>query len=445
MQGTSDKFDLRIVNEQNSNGAYLEFNHIIDPSVPVVYHLKSTNIFNNVSPTGSTVTQTCYQGGAGGTCDYTFVRETAYSEATNITTDTINARIYWDTDVSCTKTQDCNLNTFFVYDCGTDSGCAAPTTICTGVEDTTCSGTTDPCYSDVSCTPASVTQMAQNDYLGFRVRILSKQENVYFRYNSSARDSWFNVTEQTVDAGGGNNDPVISWVNNSVVENPIEGSIKTISINFNVTDLDGASDLNDTSAKIYLNKTGEPSRFNASCTPSGNSGNTETYTCAIDMQFYDLSGDWTINASIQDNSHSYAENITETFTYNLLSSIKLNPIFLNFSSTLIKGAILNATNNPLLLNNTGNDNFTTIKIKALDLIGITNNNYYISATNFTASVSDVFGDQLINNTNVTISTATLNRGYNETEQIYVWVNLTKYVIPQEYNTSTLGEWIIYLE
>jgi len=411
--------------------------------VPVVYHLKTTDIFNNITPGSTAASQTCNVGGAGGNCDYTFVRETAYSEATNITTDTITARIYWDTDASCTKTQDCNLNSFFVYNCGGDSGCAAPTTICTGVEDTTCSGSLEPCYSDVSCTPASVTQMAQNDYLGFRVRIHAKQENVYFRYNSSARDSWFNVTEQTADAAPGNNDPVISWVNNSVSENPIEGSIKTIYINFNVTDQDGATDLNDTSAKIYLNKTGEPSRFNTSCTPANNPGNTETYTCAIDMQFYDLSGEWTINASIKDNSDSYAENTTETFTYGTLTAMVLGKSSLNFTNADLGEQNKASDQNPQIIDNTGNQNITQVNVTAFDLI---NSLEIFNATYFTMNATDGsgFGYQLQNNTPVTISNAFIARdigGSDTNGSLYLYVDVPPSGLTAgQYNSYT--NWLI---
>jgi len=422
MEGMHDKFDLKIINEDNNGRAYLEFNHIVDPSTPVVYHLitQATNKFTNVSPTGTTVTQTCYVSGGGGTCDYTFVRSTAYLNTTNITTNTITGRLYWDTD-TCAKTGDCNLNAFYVYHCGTDPGCGSPTTICTGAQDTTCSSSTEPCFSDISCTPSTETKFVQNEYLGFRVTMRSKQKNVYLRYNSSTRDSWFNVTEDPLPP---NNDPEITWINSSVSENPIEAGARTIYIQFNATDQDGVGNLNDNTASIYLNMAGEITRFNNSCTPRGNSGNTETYDCAIDMLYYDKDGQWTINASIRDTL-AYVENTTETFTYGSLTAMVLGKTSMNFTNAKVGQQDVASSQNPQIINNRGNQNITEVNITAFDLIkGVQK----IEATYFTANATEGngYGYQLQNNTMVTIVNSFIPRDINGNDQngtIYLYVDL----------------------
>jgi hypothetical protein len=165
----------------------------------------------------------------------------------------------------------------------------------------------------------------------------------------------------------GNSNPEITWVNSSVSASPIEKQTRTVYIQFNVTDANGVGNLNDASAKIYLNKVGEQQRYNTSCSPLGNSGLTETYNCAINMQYYDSPGAWIINVSIEDNSNAYDENTSFTFTYGTLTAMVVGTSELNFSGVDFGASNVAADQNPINIDNTGNVNITNVNITAFTL------------------------------------------------------------------------------
>ena len=95
---------------------------------------------------------------------------------------------------------------------------------------------------------------------------------------------------------------------------------------------------------------------------AGNPGDTETYTCAIDLQYYDKSGSWTINASIYDNAETYAENLTFTMTYDPLTAMILGKSSLNFTNAAMGEQNKASDENPQVIDNRGNQNITQVNV-----------------------------------------------------------------------------------
>ncbi|MCH8004050.1 MAG: hypothetical protein IH934_05470, partial [Nanoarchaeota archaeon] len=163
---------------------------------------------------------------------------------------------------------------------------------------------------------------------------------------------------------------------------PVSGGTSKILISFNITDADGISDINATKAIVNLTLGSADDgqyRFNIS-DQGAEFGTCANHTepgpgseaariiinCTIEMRYYDnASNKWTINISIEDTDGNVARNNTIEFTVATLSSFTL------LSRGVGEGANLNFTNvqagyndiaakAPLILNNTGNDDFITL-------------------------------------------------------------------------------------
>src|SRR3989344_857280 len=136
-----------------------------------------------------------------------------------------------------------------------------------------------------------------------------------------------NITITSGDA------PVVTYIANISALTLNEGLSNTnVSINFTVTDSDGASNLNDSSATINLTKSGSSSRINSTCLKNLSTGNIANYTCTIAMWWYDSDGVWAINASITDVSNNRASNNSYNFTVNTIKGLKTGPAIMPFGS-----------------------------------------------------------------------------------------------------------------
>ena len=106
------------------------------------------------------------------------------------------------------------------------------------------------------------------------------------------------------------------------------------------------------------------------------------------MWYYDnTSSKWVINISIKDNSNAIGINDSHIFTYNELSAMSLAVAYINFSA-LTLGQTDQPSQTPIILNNTGNDDFEQINITASHLYGTKDSDYYIGVGNFTINYTD---------------------------------------------------------
>lgn len=201
-----------------------------------------------------------------------------------------------------------------------------------------------------------------------------------------------------------NQNPKIDFVQIPPAQDPIEDATKTVFINFTASDPDGTANLNDSTSKLIINstvtKTGVCSLF---ATTSAN----KTYNCSAILNYYDPSGPYTINVTVQDNSAVRAENISTSFTYNELQAIVLDKTVIGFGTVALQQTDAAATDNPLTIDNTGNVNFTSISVRAFDLRNLSVSST-IFAENFSVNLSNFApGYSLANNSPATIPSSRL--------------------------------------
>lgn len=251
----------------------------------------------------------------------------------------------------------------------------------------------------------------------------------------------FGATNSDLDADFTiqNNAPTIPWVEDVASDNPTEASTTTITVIFNATDTDGWLNIDVSTAQASLSKAGETTRSSASCTNQTLGSNTQVFSCNVDMYFYDDDGSWTITATVDDINSATATNDTTTFTYGTLSAMTVDIGAITFGTTLNLGDNDNGANDTTVLTNTGNQDFTTINVKGQDLVGETTPAETVGASNFEAVTSNTAnaGDDLVTNTNVQVTGATLVRGASSTEELWYFLDVpSSGLSAQKYSTTT---------
>ncbi len=251
----------------------------------------------------------------------------------------------------------------------------------------------------------------------------------------------------------GNTAPTVTIVNAISSQNPTESSTKAITFNYTANDVDGSSNINLSSAKAYFQFSGETTRSNTSCiNTSIGVGNNINFTCTISMQYFDKPAAWTINATIKDNSGSYAENSSTTFTYNTLTSMVMSPTALTWTTITASTTNTGSNNDPIIINNTGNDEVVDTNVTAYDLRGETTLTEFIYAANF--SVQNISqgcsGTTMANATSKNITSALLQRGNNslnygnftsgQQNLYFCLTGLPSSLSQQSYSSSAYGSW-----
>jgi len=236
--------------------------------------------------------------------------------------------------------------------------------------------------------------------------------------------------------------PNITAVQSIAPQDPIEFSLKNISFTFTVDDLNGNSTINISSAVVTVNNSGITRQSPAgSCIGVPINTTAQNISCNISMQYYDAPGVWSINVSISDINNDYVQNTTTAFTYNTLYAIALNTNLLDIGS--LNAGTVNKSAGMLVLNNTGNFNYTLVQIKSYDLV---NGSDIIAASNFRINITNVSsGFTLSNNTFVNITGAYLPRGNDSgvgNESMYLYVDVPLGIPAKKYNSAL--EWILSL-
>ena len=204
-----------------------------------------------------------------------------------------------------------------------------------------------------------------------------------------------------------NQNPLNITLNNATgfSVDPITGSTSAILISFNVSDPDGAGQINGTyGGKVIVNLTlGPPGvaqfRTQASCVNGTESPIKVRFNCTINMKYYDNNSNaWVINITVIDSNSGTARNDSEgptphVFTFNSLAAFSLASTApgevanLNFTSLSLGQSNVQAKS-PLLLNNTGNSDFDQINITAAPLIGGTTPSEVILASSFAVNTTN---------------------------------------------------------
>jgi len=252
----------------------------------------------------------------------------------------------------------------------------------------------------------------------------------------------------------GNSVPTTPFVQEISAQDPSIGTTKSITFNYTVTDTDGFANIDNDTAEGYFQKAGESTRSNTSCIPRNASTNSITFTCTIDMWYWDENGAWTINVSIQDINNAYAENSSETFTYNLQTAMAMSPTSLGWPSVGLTDTDIGSNEDPITVNNSGNDINLNINVTALDLKGETTTTQYIYSNNFTVedTTEGCSGTAMVNGTSTNVTSSILQRGnntlnYNNAtsgqEQIFFCLKgVPQGISSQSYSSAALGAWTV---
>jgi len=250
----------------------------------------------------------------------------------------------------------------------------------------------------------------------------------------------------------GNSAPTINWVEAISSQNPFEGGVRNVTFNFVATDADGNANINLNAAKAYFQKTGEPTRTNSSCVKVSASGNNVNFTCTVGMLYFDQSTTWTINTTIKDINNAYGENSSTTFFYNPLDGMVMSPVALTWPAIGVTNTNTGSNNDPITINNTGNDVNLNINITGYDLMGETLNTQFIYANNI--SISNVSegcsGNTMLNATMINDTSSILQRGNNSLnynnatsgqEQLFFCLKgVNPDLTAQSYSSAAYGDW-----
>jgi len=194
--------------------------------------------------------------------------------------------------------------------------------------------------------------------------------------------------------------PQINVSNISFTVNPIAGGNAIVLIFFNVTDSDGASDINASTAIVNFTLGGIDAQYYANdsrgdltgefgtCGNSSDGSTSVTINCTVTIPYFaNQSNLWVVNISVEDISGIKAVNATIIFTYNVVSSLSLPHTFMNFSNATLGTQNVRAFPH-LIINNTGNDDFNRINMTAAALVGTTDNTQNIPVTNFGVNLTN---------------------------------------------------------
>jgi len=232
------------------------------------------------------------------------------------------------------------------------------------------------------------------------------------------------------------------------------GTTTEVTVIFTAEDLNGASDLNSTTASASFSKAGETTRTSTpvtGCTPGIPTGNQITYTCTVTMQYYDENAnDWIITVSVDDLSSATASNSATTFQVNLLRDITITPTSITFA-TVIQGGTDEISAVDTTITNNGNFNAPTdgdVSITGEDLTGVTTPTETIPAANFNAQDATTgtvcsAGTTLVASTATSIPTVTLNNGdgtggNNQRDITYCLTLVPTGISSQDYTANTGG-------
>jgi len=263
--------------------------------------------------------------------------------------------------------------------------------------------------------------------------------------------------EASVNITIGNNPPTIDWVESISPIGPADDTIRSITFNFTATDADGYSNINVSTAESRFQLSGEATRSNLSCVNWSQSGDDVNFTCTIDMWYFDKADTgWNINVTIKDINDAPSENSSTNFSYTKFTGMKISPTSLGWDEVGLAVANEGSNNDPIVINNTGNDEPININVTALNLQGEETTSQYIYAHNFTVenATEGCSGSAttMSNATSLNITSAILYRGNHSLNHLnatsgqeqtyYCLKGVPQDIGPQSYSSAAYGAWTI---
>ena len=254
----------------------------------------------------------------------------------------------------------------------------------------------------------------------------------------------------------GGNAPVITHVYNATMTDVSsqlnEGPSSTdVLINFSVSDAEGYSNLNDSTAYINYTKAGQDTR-SVTCTriTAESSGLLANYTCNVSMWWWDSGGTWDIKAYIEDINDNQVMNDSTDFYVGTFGGFYAAPSSLEWSGGIAPGSTNEqATNNPLVLNNSGNL-VRNIQMNSTNLLGETNSDLGLWAGNFTVDETNacdagpaMVGGEFTAITGSSLPVGNYSDGSSGKENLYVCLETAGAELDaQAYSTKDEGAWTL---
>jgi len=271
---------------------------------------------------------------------------------------------------------------------------------------------------------------------------------------------------------------VINVLNGTMIGTDVDPTISgvtTIQFFVNVSDPDGNADINTSSvnASFIFHDTGfgQTTRTNSSygCISKGSiDSKSLNFSCRVSMYFFDAPGTYTIEVYARDGgSNTNQKNITQLFSYDTLQAVAIQPNSISFPSAAPGAFNVTSSNDPTLLNNTGNANFTAIDINSTDLFGFVVSSESIPAINFSvgnsslgataeecgdAKTRTLYNDTILTaqqfklldgNFTFTRGNHSLNDNHTGQEQFFWCIRqIPEGISSQVYNTSAGNAWTI---
>ena len=241
----------------------------------------------------------------------------------------------------------------------------------------------------------------------------------------------------------------------------------SVVINFTAYHVAGVGMLNHSTARINFTKANEDLRQNITCASvsSKTTGVYINYSCNVTMWWWDASGTWNIAAYVMDNNSNAATNATATFQVGPTTGFEIGPTTLTWAAIGAGDINKTSNNDPLLFNNTGNQNISinTIQINATNLRGEADNTLALWAGNFSVSIftGGAFPNELECNgsaiamsasayTNITGASLikgnySTNTGTTGQEQLYICLKRAgTELITQSYSTANESTWTVLI-
>lgn len=249
----------------------------------------------------------------------------------------------------------------------------------------------------------------------------------------------------------GNSAPTVPLVICSSVTPTAGGGSNTTCI-FNVTDANGINDISMTGH--YVNMTNGTTMINSTiCNNMLNDSaqNTAQFNCTIQVEYFiEPYGLWNITVNATDGTAWGSNSTTDTaltnITVNSLTALSIASPDANITfGSVTPGTNDNAaSNDPVILNNTGNQHITQVNISANNLTGA-DDSEWIWAGNFTANDADAAaGETLAEETFVNVDGIVLSVGVPTASQdsVYLYVDVANGLSQQEFSATMSGrDWV----
>ena len=275
-------------------------------------------------------------------------------------------------------------------------------------------------------------------------------------------DFWGRVTgeatfgEPDLNITIGNTAPTVSFVAAIANVDPNENGVNYTEFIVNATDVDGVGNLNDTTVEARFQLTGETTRLNTSCILLADiDANSANYSCTVGFYYFDnSSSSWTVNVTVDDINGARGENTSTSVQFNQLQAVVISPTALTWAEFGVTATNQGSNNDPILLNNTGNDIDLSINVTGLNLQGETTATQFIFAANLTVENTSqgCTGTQMLNATSLNVTSTILQKGNNslsnndetsgQEEAFFCVTAVNPDLSAQSYSSAAYGAWTV---